>query len=218
MKKFKKGASVRFQLGTKDPNTGIDISKWQGRIIEVEDDEIVLIELDSVTLRSLPESYIIYCEEDGYGWGEYYWPTSELESAEPRDSTAEREAVYDEIAHRHRWAHLEEEGQRISKIVGDSDDHSLKAVQKWKKQLNTNLTFPFRAEVSEWSSHGRHVKIGDKVKVLGIDMIDDHYGILVDCKFRYSTLVLPLADLTVADVNAPQHDLVHLYAVWFANR
>ncbi len=218
MTTFKKGDSVRFKADAKDPDSGIDISNWQGRIAEFQDNGSILIELDSVTLHSMPESYIINCEENGYEWAEYYWPLDEVASAEHRDTLAEREEVYDEIAYRYRWAYLEAEGKDIAKVVGDSDDDGWEVFDKWENHFEEKLDFPFRAEVSEWSSHGSRVKIGDKVKVIGIYEADEHYGILVSCKFRYRKLILPLCDLTVVDKKSPQYDLVHLYAVWFANR
>ncbi len=217
MSKFKIGDSVRFGHDAKDPDSGIDISDWQGRIQKIEK-ESALIDLDGVTLRSIPEQYIIDCEEGGYGWSEYYYPLDELESAEPRDTLEEREEILNEISHQFRWAHLEKEGQNITAIVGDSDDYGWDVFEKWENHFNEKLSFPFRAEINEWDSHSSHVKIGDTVKVTGIHEIDEHYGVLVDCKFRYSKLILPLCDLDVVDKKSPQYDLVKLYAVWFANR
>lgn len=52
---------------------------------------------------------------------------------------------------------------------------------------------------------------------------DDHIGmrdgLMVKVKriSDYKQFVLPLADLKVTDVNSPNHQLVHDYAVWFVN-
>ncbi|MDD2308930.1 MAG: hypothetical protein PHH91_05040 [Desulfuromonadaceae bacterium] len=51
------------------------------------------------------------------------------------------------------------------------------------------------------------------------DQIEERDGLMVKVKriSDYKQFVLPLADLKVTDVNSPNHQLVHDYAVWFVN-
>ena len=52
---FKKGMCVQFKPGNADPDSGISIAGWSGRIKEVDTgNQMLEIELDSVTLINLP--------------------------------------------------------------------------------------------------------------------------------------------------------------------
>ncbi|PXF59365.1 MAG: hypothetical protein C4B58_03375 [Deltaproteobacteria bacterium] len=53
--------SVVVKEGTLDPDYGDDISGWQGRIYEIDDnfdDSLIRIKWDSITLRNMPCSII----------------------------------------------------------------------------------------------------------------------------------------------------------------
>jgi hypothetical protein len=53
---FKIGDSVVVKSGVKDPDLGIDIAGWQGRIAEIEKkDSSVGIAWDSMTLKNMPD-------------------------------------------------------------------------------------------------------------------------------------------------------------------
>ena len=83
---FKLGKSVRFKDGQKDPDSDLDISGWQGRIIEVDEEQnLLLVALDSITLKSLSREYLEECEEGGLGWSAYYIEFKSVEPAKPRD-------------------------------------------------------------------------------------------------------------------------------------
>jgi len=60
---FKIGNSVKVKPGVKDPDLEADISGWQGRISAVQDDGIVCIDWDSITLKQMPGSVIKKCEQ-----------------------------------------------------------------------------------------------------------------------------------------------------------
>jgi hypothetical protein len=221
MNTFREGDSVRFKDGVRHADLDLDIGGWQGRVevdLDAAADNIVLVLLDSVTLNGLSEAYIIDAEENGLAWNIYYEAADNLEHTNPRDTLEETEAAYAELSQRYRWFHLGEEGAAIQAIVQEADDYSWKALERWHAYLSKALTFPFKAIISEWSSHGSHVRIGDKVRVQALGEIYDNVGILVTVKRRYSTFELPLCDLKVEDESASQHDPVQLYVVWFANR
>jgi preprotein translocase subunit YajC len=53
------GNSVRVKQGIMSPDMeDLSISGWEGRVFEIEDD-LITIELDSLTLSKMPEEYII---------------------------------------------------------------------------------------------------------------------------------------------------------------
>ena len=53
---FKTGDSVVVKPGTVDPDFGVEIGGWQGRVVEGPGDEdMVLIRWDSITLRNMPD-------------------------------------------------------------------------------------------------------------------------------------------------------------------
>lgn len=64
---FKIGDSVKVRKGIMCPdNESVSIGGWQGRIFEIDEDEdIVAIRWDSVTLKQLPIEYIKESEKDG---------------------------------------------------------------------------------------------------------------------------------------------------------
>jgi hypothetical protein len=63
---MKKGDVVRVKPGVKDADCDVDLSGWQGRVIEVRPDNIVMVAWDSHTLRhDLPATMITACEEQG---------------------------------------------------------------------------------------------------------------------------------------------------------
>jgi hypothetical protein len=99
------GESVVVKPGVKDPDNGDDIAGWQGRILAVfdeEEEEIVQIQWDSVTLRNMSDEHIAWCEEDCLCWSEMNLGSEEVESATERDTEEEVEATIEEIS---SWAH-----------------------------------------------------------------------------------------------------------------
>jgi len=58
------GNSVVVKSGVLDPDFGIDISGWQGRIEEDDDGETVFIRWDSITLLEMCLDLIIRCENE----------------------------------------------------------------------------------------------------------------------------------------------------------
>jgi hypothetical protein len=53
---------------------------------------------------------------------------------------------------------------------------------------------------------------------MGIGLVDDLYGVIVDLRHGRLTCAFPLCDLEVIDERSPNHQPVRDYAVWFANR
>lgn len=81
---LKRGDSVAVKPGTLDPDLGVDIGGWQGRVVEVEED-MVLIEWDSITLNQMPASVVEQCEEQGLDWRSIRLYTREVKTARSKD-------------------------------------------------------------------------------------------------------------------------------------
>jgi hypothetical protein len=216
---FKAGDSVVIKPGTKDPDTGGDISGWQCRIMEIYDDAgTVVIKWDSITLKSMPLSVIEYCEKEGLDWQAMCVGLDEIEPATARDSERDVERALVEIHKRARWLGPDEEDKRIQAVLDGIDPNDETALlEAWEEHLEENLSFPFEAEVSEWQGRGP-LRTGDRVKVKSIFEADEDYGILVDVRRGREKFIFPLCDLEVTDEQSPNYQLVNDYAVWFANR
>ena len=85
------GDSVVVKSGVLDPDFGIDISGWQGRIEEVDDGETVFIRWDSITLREMRLDIIIRCENENLDWKVMTLDVDEIAVTTARDSTPSSE-------------------------------------------------------------------------------------------------------------------------------
>jgi hypothetical protein len=111
-----------------------------------------------------------------------------------------------------------EQGQRINRMLASVDpEDEMDELYAWEAYLEAHLAFPFEAEVYEHQDRGP-LRIEDRLKVTGIGLVDDHYGIIVDVRKGRRKYAFPLCDLDVVDENSPNHQLVKDYRVWFANR
>src|SRR5947208_9252903 len=81
------GQSVVVKRGITDPDTGNDIGGWRGRIKAILDEaDLVTIQWDSLTLKSMSEAHIAWSEEEGLSWSEMNLSPEEVEPEAPRDS------------------------------------------------------------------------------------------------------------------------------------
>lgn len=98
--KFKLGDYVRVKSGVRLEETNEEVPGWVGRIDEVPTGlkgPAYLIELDAVSLDALPEKYLQSCIEDEEPPVAYYFPESDLEPAERRDTDEQLQAAQDRI-------------------------------------------------------------------------------------------------------------------------
>lgn len=225
-KDFKVGDSVVAKPGTEDPDIGGDISGWQGRITEIQQCEnaearTILIEWDSITLRSMPESVIIHCERKGLDWTEMSLFEHEVMPATARDTEQDVIEARSEIHEQYVWIGMgddEAQGRRIQAIVNSAhNDGVMTILEAWDSHLQINLTLPFKAEVYESQDRGSF-RVGDEMKVLSLSELDEFYGLIVQARVKRRKIHFPLCDLEVSDKNSPNHPLVADYRFWFANR
>jgi len=212
---FKIGDSVKVKEGIMCPDdVSVCIGGWQGRVFEIEnEDNIIGIRWDSITLKQLPLEYIKRSEEEGLDWTEIYLSADEIESTSPRDTEARAEEMAEKMESKFQWLGKDEEDKRILKVIDNADDE----MESWNSYLRGILKFPFEAKVSEYQEQGP-LKDGDKVQVQKIIEADDLYGILVDVQYGRRSFVFPLCDLTVLDKQSANYTPVQDYCVWFANR
>jgi len=211
---FKIGDSVKVKKGVMCPeDDSICIAGWQGRIFEIEDDNLVGIRWDSITLKQLPQEYIKQSEEEGMDWSEMYLSANEIEPTLSRDSEETADQLREAMESTSHWLSDGEEGKRILKVITDAEDE----VEAWNDYLSQVLIFPFDAEVSEPQDEGP-LECDDQLQVKGIAEPDDLYGVLVKVSCGRERFVFPLCDLTVLDKKSPNYRPVKDYCVWFANR
>jgi Calcium binding len=214
------GESVVVKPGITDPDTGDDISGWQGRISAVENDgsRILAIEWDSLTLKNMSPEHIAWCEEEGLSWTDMYLSFDDVEPATARDSKDDVAKTVAELERRYGWLFLGgEQGKRIQAIVNSAQgDDDFAVMQSWHAYLEKHLVFPFTATVEEYQRGP--VREGARVTVLSITSLADPYGTIVAVKHKDGIYELPLCDLKATKANAETRQLVEDYAEWFANR
>ena len=221
---FKIGNSVVVRQGVKEPDLDdFDISGWQGRVVDIDTKSdkvniLITIEWDSLTLRQIPTNYIQQSERDGLDWQKMTLYESDLEKTKPKDKKGSVKQTQDKLSDRHYWASLGDEGIRISKVLDNVDPHDeMKCLERWVDYLDTELTFPIHAIVTE--SHDNWlIKSGDMVLVKSLPHIVDLYGVIASIRLNGKKYTFPLCDLEVIDKALIDFQLFEDYKTWFSNR
>jgi hypothetical protein len=91
------GDSVVVKSGILDPDFGIDISGWQGRIEETDDGDTVFIRWDSITLRKMSMATIIRCENENLDWEVMTLDKDDIEVSTARDSEADVDRIASQL-------------------------------------------------------------------------------------------------------------------------
>jgi hypothetical protein len=60
----------------------------------------------------------------------------------------------------------------------------------WEEYLSEHQGLPFEAEIAESQSRGP-LRAGDRVKVTGIGLTDDLYGVIVDLRYGRRKVAFP---------------------------
>ncbi|MBL8191330.1 MAG: hypothetical protein JNK38_25160 [Acidobacteria bacterium] len=218
---FQVGDSVMVKSGTKDPDTGGDLSDWQGRITEVDDSDgetIVTIEWDSITLKNTPLSIIKDCEREGLDWRVIGLSANDVQPVVSRDTKRDVEKLTAEIERQVSWAYLDDESERIQQVLSEIDaDDEIALMEAWEEHLEENLKFPFEAKVAESQDRGR-LRTGDRVEVKSISLADEMYGVIVHVQRGKEPFDVPLCDLEATDKTSENCHVLRAYVVWFANR
>ncbi len=213
------GDVVKVRQGFEDPETGVDMSGWYGRVTQrFPEAGTAMIAFDSQTLRQMPDHYIETCVADECSWQAYGYELTDLIKAVPRDTPAEVETAVEELEMKYIYSYLGEEGLEIRQILRSVDpDDEMDHLVAWTDYLEENLPFPFAAVVDEWQDRGP-VPSGSRVRVHAIEDADEHYGIIVKVRYGRKQYHFPLCELAAADEKSPGYHLIDLYRTWFANR
>lgn len=84
--KFQIGDCVVVNKGVLDPDFKNDIGGWQGRVREPEEDGIVVVAWDSVTLKQMGMESIVRCEMENLDWEVTGLSVSEISETRCRDT------------------------------------------------------------------------------------------------------------------------------------
>lgn len=97
---LKVGNSVVVKPNIKDPETNNDIGGWQGRITEINGENSICVQWDSLSLKQMPSEIIDQCEEEGLGWSEIYLYATDVEVTTLRDSKKDVAKMIAYLEHR----------------------------------------------------------------------------------------------------------------------
>lgn len=214
---FKVGDVVKVRDGLMCPDDKeVPIGGWIGRITEIwkELDEVLIcIHWDSITLASMPSSYISQLLKDELTFEEMYLYPEDMVMAEARDTQEDVLNVLEEIECNYTQHWLAEKERRLFHLpTGIEEEDVFEEMESWVTYLREKLKFPFKAEVSNFQGKGP-MRWGDRVTVKKIDGYDDKYGVIV----KINKGNFPLVDLEVLDTASENYQLVEYYRAWFAN-
>ncbi len=223
MTTIKIGDCVKVKKGVKDPDfEDLLIEDWQGNVIEVfkkdkqTGDVLIAIQWDSKTLKNYPKKYIEMSIDEDLDWTLMHLSVSNVEITTSRDTPEDIQEMQEELAEENHWVFFGEEGKRIANVLKGTFDE-WDAFLAWEDYMRENLKFPFDAILDETEARSV-IKIGSKIVIKGILLVDDHYGIIMDGKFNNKTFHFPICDVAVSDINSKNFEVVQDYSVWFANR
>ncbi len=216
---YKKGTVVKIKQGVKIKDLKFSVEGWHGRIgtSAYPDSDMIMIELDSVVMKSLPDDYIIKTLQgtDIDWFNHFYLNEEDVEPATARDTPADVEATLERINDKYYWKAMSggsPEDELLAEIMeelGEDED--------WASYLEEHLTFPFQVEIVE-SERLHDPNLGKKFKVHSFQGDTEDYGIIVNGRKMRQRMNYPLCDLEVVDKESPNYLPVRAYCIWFANR
>ena len=97
--------------------------------------------------------------------------------------------------------------------------------RSWESWLREKLKFPFSVKRMEDEddayftdiAKSEPFRLGHVMEVIDIEMVDDHYGVILKVKEGTRTGHVPLCDVEVTSKENENYWPVREYVVWFAN-
>ena len=215
------GQSVVVKEGITEPDFGFDMGGWEGRIIEFvepeeDDEEMVGITWDCITLKNFPDEYIMRCEEEGIDYFTMYLYSDQVRISNPRDTEADTNEIKNEIKKRFFWVTLKEQHKRIKKVLKGADyEKTGSALQTWNDYLLAKLNFPFKAEIIHLQSDETPVKTGNIVEIISLCDTDEVEGIIAEVANEATRTSIPLHQLAVVDKESENYFAVNDICVWW---
>jgi len=217
--KYKKGTVVKIKKGVNIKKLKFSIEGWHGRVgtSAYPKSDMIMIELDSVVMKSLPDDYIIETLRgtDIDWFNHFYLNEDDVEPATARDTPADVEAILNNINDKYYWKAMSDgspEDELLAEVMAEWGDD-----EEWESYLEEHLTFPFDVEVVE-AERLHDPNLGKKFKVYSFADDDEHYGIIVNGRKMRKRMNYPLCDLEVVNKDSANYTLVKAYCIWFANR
>jgi hypothetical protein len=212
------GDSAVIKPGVTHPIADAALDGWQGRLIALEDEGATLvIQWDSLTLKSIPPAFIAQCEEWGTSWSAMRLTARDVLPAPARDTEEDVQAILPVLEAQYSWISLGEQGRRIRQIVKRTEaSDRFASLRAWHAHLEEHLAVPFTACVEEYQRGP--VPQGAQITVTRISLLDETYGTIVRIRYGRRIYHLPLHDLRASQAPAEVQQLVQDYAVWLTRR
>lgn len=218
------GDSVRVRAGVIEPESGTDLSGWEGRVKEMAADPesgslVAWVEWDSLTLKQLTPGLIRRLQSADADWIGQAMEVRDLVDAEPRDTLAQTDQERTELLAHYTWTDLDKQGKRIYRILRDAfaANPQFTCLEAWESYLSTALRFPFMARVVVEQDSGP-LSLDMEVEVLEPSGIDPDNGIFVLVQRGGRSFVFPLSDLAVDDPASPNFQPLEDYGMWWENK
>lgn len=216
---FSIGQTVQAKPGQEDEDTGISLSGWSGRVVDLFPEYGTLeIEWDSLTLLNMPDSYIRSSIDEGADYLRYTLEETDLEAIEPKDTIRQVKEIQEELdARYHDYELYGGPAYPFTAIERRNFTTEILLPQSfsgWLDYLEKCLTFPFQAKVVEGNQH-----LGKTLNILALDDYDDPYGIIAIVKWTDGGGGnFLLCDLEAVDKESDDYRHLKNYVIWFANR
>ena len=230
------GNSARVKDGIMSPDfDNLKIGGWEGRIVDFNKDTLT-IELDSITLARLSESYLIDCFADERDFAFIYLGMNEVELTVPRDTRRAAAKKQQDINLKYS---LKDADKRIALIL-DAEDNSVNEEnhQKYLNYLKTAIKIPCiltgiedfdweepflfgKGKKSEYEKlRETNPSYQDEFELVGFaEELDEKKGVMVNVN-RVSDnqqFALPLWDLKTTEFSYPNYLIVSDYSFWMTN-
>ena len=231
---FKIGDYVKVKKGILEPQEGkYNLQDWQGKIINTFIDEydgsVVLIKWDSITLKNMPETFIIESIQEELEFSEMYLGADEVTYAECRSNDNEVDKAVIELNEKYDYVQpkagntgdeeLDKQERLIEEVLaGVNRKNESEVEERWEEYLENNLEFPFKVEVAYRDEDTEEIDNGDILNVKKISGTFDLYGIVVETRKGRYKYEVPLCELEVLDKLSDNYIKVEAYNLWFANR
>jgi len=201
---MKVGDSIKIKTGNIDPDTGIKLDGFMGRIKEYLASNLVNIEWDSISLQKLPDSYIRSAINDGCEYAAYNIGLEDIELYQARDKPADVLKTLRQLGE--KWDNLELYGD-LAEVMEEIEE------QGWDNYITEQINFPFKAT---YYGEFRGIRDTDIITVQGVYSEDDMYGVLMRCKFKGRSFHLPLCEMDVEEDEVEEvTNVVELYKEYF---